>query len=510
MEKNGVVTILDTPIDDMMSSYVEDIAFKYNKQVEFRSGLTNSLGHNYYRIIVNDNDDVTAIIADLHRNGYFVSSNQMNNGTKFIAVSKENIFQQWDNVPTNWLKIKTTNISSYVDDVARKYNKQVEFRSGLTNSLGYDYYRIIVNDNDDVAGIIADLQRNGYFVSSNKTNNGENFIAASKKNVFQPWDNLASNWLKNGAKTNVSNYIDDFARRYNKQIEFRSGSSNSLGHDYYRIIVNDNDDVAGIIDDLQRNGYFVSSNQMNNGTKFIAVSNEYIFQPWDAAPTNWLKGYNGGSIRGLGIFDKVYNDMPEDVLIRKLDYIYSIEKSGGTDHDIIEAMKEVGAFNESKARLLAEDIANETIRRISENPDLVQAGKNWRILSEYEKRQFVIEVHDIVTKERRTRMGNTMILFDTEYSGAHRAPYGTNPRQFKYNTNTTIEDMLDTIIHENTHSFQSVYSSSIPEPLVKLSQKHYVSPKQNRSAYENILIEMEAWYVAEHSAPKIARALGWW
>lgn len=86
----------------------------------------------------------------------------------------------------------------------------------------------------------------------------------------------------------ASGNIDDILRKYSKQAVFRPASDNSLGHDYYRIMINDNDDVAGIIADLQKNGYFISANQTVNGEKFIAISEKSIFQQWEYAPKNWL------------------------------------------------------------------------------------------------------------------------------------------------------------------------------------------------------------------------------
>lgn len=309
--------------------------------------------------------------------------------------------------------------------------------------------------------------------------------------------------------------INDLLRKFNKTADFRPAASNSLGRDYYRIVINDTDDVNNIIKTLQNNGFYVSANQTISGEKFIGVSKENIFQQWADAPTNWLKGYSGGDIRGRGIFDKVYNNMPEDVLRRKLNYIYSVKRNGGTDHDIIEAMKAVGAFNETQAGYLAEDIANETINRIKENADLVQMGKNWRILSENDKKQFVIEVHDIITRERRARVGNTVISFDNsdpDNLGWHRGPIAGMSREFSYNIEnySNASDALETIIHENIHSFQSVYKSSIPDPFVRLSEQHYVQPDQNFNDYQNVLIEVEARYVADHSVPKVIRTLGWW
>lgn len=406
-------------------------------------------------------------------------------------------------------------------EVLNKYGIVPQISVADKNSLNHDYYRIVIGEKDDYAKIANDLQKNGFYVSSNKTDTGEFFIGVSKDNVFSAWDNNPNNWLKFGkpgaaglgGKLKVS-MLDDIVGRYNKKSVFRAAAENSLGSDYYRISVNDNDDVFGLINDLQKNGFFVSANQTINGEKFIAVSKENIFQSWLNSPTNWLKGYRGGIVRGRGIFDKIYNDMPEDVLKRKLEYIYDVKSKGGSNLDIVNAMKQVGAFDEVAAKRLAQDIADETINRIKADPILVEQGKNWRILSKTEKEEFVISVHDLVTRERRKRAGNTEITFkikNPDTYGFHAEPYGNKPREFGYNVDAydSAADALETIIHENTHSFQSVYKSSIPEQLVDLSDKHYVSPEVDYDGYRNVLIEVEARYVAEQSVPIIARALRW-
>ena len=315
-------------------------------------------------------------------------------------------------------------------------------------------------------------------------------------------------------KLNTVTDVKSLLSRFNKTPVLRPGSANSLGYDYYRVVINDTDNVDDIIKTLKNNGFYVSANQTESGEKFIGVARENIFGAWDESPYNWLSGYTGGSVRGRGIFDKVYNDVPEDVLRRKLDYVYSVKAKGGSNHDIIEAMKRVGAFDEYQAGLLAQDIANETISRISRNPNLLARGRNWQSLSKNEKKQFVAEVHDIITQERRAKAGDTIISFENEGAGKngwHRAPYGNQGRAFNYNIEEyrTVEDALRTIIHENTHSFQSVYKSSIPAPFAQLSSQHYVRPKENFKDYQNVLIEIEARYVAEHSAPKVSKALGW-
>jgi hypothetical protein len=177
-------------------------------------------------------------------------------------------------------------------------------------------------------------------------------------------------------------------------------------------------------------------------------------------------------------------------------------------------MKQVGAFDEVAAKRLAQDVADETINRIKADPRLVEQGKNWRILSKTEKEEFVRNVHDFVTRERRKRAGNTEIILETDNPdllGWYAGPYGNKPREFGYNVDAydSAADALETIIHENTHSFQSVYKSSIPKQLVDLSRKHYVSPKVDYDGYRNVLIEVEARYVADQAVPIIARALRW-
>lgn len=131
--------------------------------------------------------------------------------TKFANKSKRlaNLFTQ----------LGTHNIEmTRLTTLLRKYNKQAVLRLGSSNSLGRNYYRIMVNDNDDIAGLISDLQKNGYFISANRTKNGEKFIAASKENVFQKWNNRASNWLKN--VDNVSRNINSNKRYFvNRNLE---------------------------------------------------------------------------------------------------------------------------------------------------------------------------------------------------------------------------------------------------------------------------------------------------
>lgn len=127
--------------------------------------------------------------------------------------------------------------------------------------------------------------RNEGFYAQRSVRNGKNVISFSKNS-----DGL-------GGKLKVST-LDDIVGRYNKKYVFRPRAKNSLGSDYYRIVVNDNDDVAGLINDLQKNDFYVSSNKAD-GVYFIAVSKENVFGAWDNNPNNWLKFGKPGAA-GLG------------------------------------------------------------------------------------------------------------------------------------------------------------------------------------------------------------------
>lgn len=74
--------------------------------------------------------------------------------------------------------------------------------------------------------------------------------------------------------------------------EFRSGSTNSLGQDYYIIFIDNGAEVPGILQKLQNNGFYVSANTTAGGRKFLAISEKNIFGKWNNASTNWLRFRN--------------------------------------------------------------------------------------------------------------------------------------------------------------------------------------------------------------------------
>jgi hypothetical protein len=136
--------------------------------------------------------------------------------------------------------------------------------------------------------------------------------------------------------------INELLRRFNKTPVFRPAASNSLGRDYYRVVINDTDDVDNIIKTLQNNGFYVSANQTVSGEKFIGVSTDDIFGLWDDAPTNWLKtGRNMDNIIGN---EKHFANHRLDKLLNYTDEPLVIGKLKG--HDVFIDPKDFGQVSE--------------------------------------------------------------------------------------------------------------------------------------------------------------------
>lgn len=314
------------------------------------------------------------------------------------------------------------------------------------------------------------------------------------------------NQLGNGGQVaRVSNNLDDILRRFNKQTILRRASENSLGHDYYRIVVTNKDDVSAIIAALQKQGYYVSSNMDNSGKYFLAISDKNIFGPWDNAPTNWLRD-------GVdSVFSRIYDNMPDYVLESKLKYVY---ENSATEADAVRALKQVNAFDEARATAMANDLADELVSRFATRTDLIDMAKQWKKLDRNQRKYLVDQVHELVTTMRRDHVGNTVIIIDDVNvldgaGGIHWMPTSMSPRQFAYSVDApTFAKMLDIIVHENTHAFQSLSKSSIPRPFIDWAQRYYVQPKQNYKLYFDNVIEVEARHVGGQVSSIVSRRLG--
>ena len=135
-----------------------------------------------------------------------------------------------------------------INSLLYRFNKTPVFRSGSTNTLGHDYYRIVINDTDNVEEIVRTLRNNGYYVSANQTVEGQRFIAASTEDVFHSWENAATNWLRKAP--GFHRYGDFYVsnERYSQSV------------------------AKAQVDNLQRNGYYATIVP----TKGVASGEEYV------------------------------------------------------------------------------------------------------------------------------------------------------------------------------------------------------------------------------------------
>ncbi|MBR5625439.1 MAG: hypothetical protein IKW67_01490, partial [Alphaproteobacteria bacterium] len=74
------------------------------------------------------------------------------------------------------------------------------------------YIRVLIDrsraSDSHIKNLIDVAQQDGYFVSANKTTDGEYFIALSRKNIFGAWDNAQNNWIRNiGQGTKAGNAL---------------------------------------------------------------------------------------------------------------------------------------------------------------------------------------------------------------------------------------------------------------------------------------------------------------
>ena len=157
---------------------INSLLYRFNKTPVFRSGSTNSLGHDYYRIIINDTDDVDGIVKTLKNNGYYVSANQTVGGEKFLGVSESNIFASWDNSPQNWLRNKTGMVA-----VAEN-----SFGQALTGFRKYGNEGFAVsNEKFGLSSALSqadNLRKKGYYVSAVPTKGtsiGEEYVIVAIK-----------------------------------------------------------------------------------------------------------------------------------------------------------------------------------------------------------------------------------------------------------------------------------------------------------------------------------------
>jgi len=208
------------------------------------------------------------------------------------------------------------------------------------------------------------------------------------------------------------------------------------------------------------------------------------------------------------IFSKIYDDMPKEILNQKLNWLNEyIKREGFSTKTAIEGLDKVGAFDIKRASKLADDLAIEITQKLAIRPDIIERSKNWRKLDSSARKQLVLELQDIITTTRRPHIGNTIVDFNPRpgTSGSHS--WNGSQHKFRYTIETdNFADVLNTIIHENTHSFQAVYKSSIPDIFLDLADKVYTS--DNPELYRKTLEEQEAWFIGGAASKTVLQNFG--
>lgn len=195
-----------------------------------------------------------------------------------IIFNPEKMITKFDNI--------IINSAPEIRSLLGRFGKNPVLEPAHANSLGRDFYRITINDGDNVDQIINTLQGNGWYISATSATDGQKFLVASKENIFGNWSKSSSNWLSGVTDLTHAN-LESLIGRFGKTPYFISASSNRLGHDYYRILINDRDNVDQILNILQNNGWYVSA-EMSNGQKYLAVSRKNIFGTMSNSSSNWL------------------------------------------------------------------------------------------------------------------------------------------------------------------------------------------------------------------------------
>ena len=400
---------------------------------------------------------------------------------RFIGVADMDVFGNWRNSAANWL---------VTDEIIKKYNGQL--RRGSKNIQG-DYYRFYVNPNVDNSQLLNELSSHGFYISSNQTD-ASYFIAASRENVFGPWEKDANNWLKYGSKSIAQSLSDKLKRATGLNFEYKTAAESGLHVNHYRINVSNKTEyeIQNIRNQLTNAGF---------GRQIEIV---------DTNKGRLLIVYEGDvPKRTPDIFNKIYDDIPTDELQQKLDYVY---RHSDTQEHAIYALEQVGGFDPKRGTEMASDVADIIIERFRQRPELLKQAHNWKNLQQTEREALMLDIHEIIAHTRRPRIGNTIVGFDPTLpdgrvaGGFHRSPYQFRPREFQYDPNKpTIQSVFSLIIHENTHAFQSVYKSTIPQPLLNWANRYYTNEGE---LYYHTLEELEAYFVGDAAALRIINTLG--
>ncbi|MDW2994655.1 MAG: hypothetical protein R8N24_01335 [Alphaproteobacteria bacterium] len=394
--------------------------------------------------------------------------------------------------------------SRHVSDIAHKYNKTIDLWT--SNNLGYTYYRIYVNNNDNYAAIVADLQRSGYYVSSNKTNDGRYFIAISEQNIFGPWDNSASNWLKANKSVQSSTagvnqlFLDKLKQYTGYNFIYKSAAESGLKRGHYRLDVSNMSDseIYTIQNKLRYTGVADKAQIIRTKDKrtlLVLYEDDMINLGSDMKVSgSMLNNYYGSGAKVDNLQVKVEN---------------ILNTSYPNEHALRQAWHNSGAWDMNEAYRLTQDLRAGVIRDIKSNPDLANRIRRYNSLSSAEKDQVWIDINYIVGGQNRVHTGKTMIGMVDNYDfaasgqkgflGAHN---GSNEigHIFRYNRQNLndFDRMFSTVVHENVHGFQESGRTAINENAWQYRSYNY--SRGSTGGYTNQLIEMEARYIQEEAS----------
>lgn len=252
-----------------------------------RPAAENSLGHDYYRIAIDNNTDVEKMVQDMKSMGFYVSSNIDKSGNRFLGVSDKNIFGAWENSSSNWLK-SLNKADKVIVPEASDINilKQKASKS-------FDTYLQNYKKTGKSVGLPVERLTDAEWENLNKVLMEQDNIFLVRKGEYMAFRSVAE--TASSTQSALSKY----------GAVLRRGTENSLGHDYYRIAVNNNTDVKRIVQELQEQGFYVSSNMDKNGNRFLGVAEENVFGAWENLSSNWLKntgrtvGQTGRALEGF-------------------------------------------------------------------------------------------------------------------------------------------------------------------------------------------------------------------
>ncbi|MBP5485516.1 MAG: hypothetical protein J6Y07_02305 [Alphaproteobacteria bacterium] len=211
------------------------------------------------------------------------------------------------------------------------------------------------------------------------------------------------------------------------------------------------------------------------------------------------------------VFAKVYDNMPNEVIIEKFNYV---AKNSATKYDAIDALIKTGIYDPDVAKEMGVDLARAFLQELSTMPEakkvLMEGLQHWKKQS-LESRICLIEfVHNIFTSLRRQRTYKTIVnckVLPEHKHGSYQLEDGKNIFEYNIDRNDVIE-VLRTIFHENTHLYQGLGRTTIPQPFISWSNVNYVDPKINYEYYKKQIIEQEARDVGKTVASIVAEALG--